>query len=149
MPGTFWQPLNLYVSGGMTGWPDNNQQAFDEAAAMLRRMGHEPTTPVEWGRRDGEVLAGDGWNASDDEYEGFLERDLAMINRTNFDGVVFIQGWQTSGGAGREGRQAIEQGLRLFTLGDGVLLTLSPEQFLENSRIERLRPEEVSVNESQ
>lgn len=135
--------MRLYVSGGMTGWPDNNEAAFDEAAATLRAMGHYVETPVEWGRRDKEVLKGDGFNATDEEYEGFLERDLAQISRENFDAVVFIQGWRTSGGAGREGRKAIENGLGLFVLENGLLLSLTPEQFLANSRTERLRREEV------
>lgn len=136
-------PMRVYVSGGMTGWPDNNQEAFDEAARVLAEMGHDVTTPVELGRKDGEVLEGDGFNASDEEYEGFLSRDLDLISADRFDAIVFVRGWKTSGGAGREGRKAIREGLRLYVLRDGLLLSLSPAQFLHNSRTERLRPEEV------
>lgn len=134
--------MRLYISGGMTGWPDNNLAAFEEAAVALRAEGHEVTSPVELDPE--EVLEGDGWAADDEEYEGFLERDLALINADNLDGVVFIQGWKTSGGAGREGRQAILERLALFTwVPEYGLRQLTVARFLARSRTERLRREEV------
>ena len=143
--------MRIYVSGGMTGWPDNNEAAFDLAEHVLKAMGHDVTTPVELGREDGEVLAGDGFNATDEEYENYLGRDLALITRERFDAVVFIQGWRTSGGAGREGRKAIEQGLRLYTLEfdksarrlQAVMSPITNPVFLKMSRTERLRKEEI------
>lgn len=135
----------VYVSGGMTGWPDNNEVEFDHAAALLRGMGLQVETPVEFGREDGETLSGDGFNADDTEYEGFLERDLARISKRHYDAVVFIKGWETSGGAGREGRRAIEEGLELYVLHydvrywpDGLTIRISPEEFLRRTTTKRL-----------
>lgn len=146
--------MRIYVSGGMTGWENNNEDAFDQAAFVLRGLGHDVQTPVEWGRENGEVLEGDGFNATDEEYEGYLGRDLDLLNTEVFDAVVFIRGWTTSGGAGREGRQAIDEGLDLYTLEfwgqqpDGSftnasMMPLSRRQFLSMSTTSRLRPGEV------
>lgn len=142
--------MRAYVSGGMTGWPNNNEEAFDEAAAWLRGLGHTVITPVDLGREDGEHLEGDGFTASDEEYEGFLDRDLDLIDAHNIDAVVFVRGWSFSGGAGREGRKAIEQSLRLYLLIERVrhgkdLIEVTPEWFLANTRTARLRREEVEA----
>lgn len=136
-------PMRVYVSGPMTGYKDHNKAAFEAAAEELRAMGHTPTTPVELDHADNVAIDGDGWNVPDEEYEQLLARDVAPLTSDNYDAVVFIEGWQWSGGAGREGRKAIREGLRLYVLRDGLLLSLSPKQFLHNSRTERLRPEEV------
>lgn len=139
--------MRVYISGGMTGWPDNNREAFDEARDRLLAWGHDVTSPVDLDLADGEDLSGDGFTTTDEEYEGFLERDLALISRDNLDAIVFIRGWPTSGGAGREGRKAIEEGLDLFVFNSsiGALIRLTPKQFLSRSRTERLRPTETRV----
>lgn len=141
--------MRFYVSGGMTGWEDNNEAAFDHAATFLRGLGHDVTTPVELDRHDGNELGGDGWNASDEEYEGFLDRDLELVSARNFDAVVFVRGWSFSGGAGREGRKAIQESLRLFVFMERArhgwdLVEVTPDWFLSNSRPERLRQEELA-----
>lgn len=138
--------MRIYASGGMTGWPDNNREEFLLVKDALEALGHHVVTPVDLGEADGEVLDGDGFNASDEEYEGFLDRDLALLTKDNFDAVVFVRGWKTSGGAGREGRQAIEHDLQLYTWDrkyPSILMVLTPEAFLYNSRTERLTREEA------
>lgn len=139
--------MRAYVSGGMTGWPNNNREAFDAAAEWLRRMGHDVVTPIDLDEAQGVQLDGDGFDSDDEEYEGFLERDLDLLANGKFDAIVFIQGWQTSGGAGREGRKAIEEGLDLHVWNPswgGWLMRISPKEFLKRSRTERLRKEEVT-----
>lgn len=37
----------IYISGPMTGLPDNNRAAFDLAATVLRQLGHEVSNPAE------------------------------------------------------------------------------------------------------
>ena len=104
--------MKLYLSGPMTGRPNNNQEAFAEAAAELRKRGHEVVSPPELDHNKGQDLSGDGLQASDEEWAGFVEEDLKSIDQC--DGVVFLFGWDTSGGAGREGKHAIELGLELY-----------------------------------
>ena len=137
--------MRVYISGGMTGWPDNNQEAFDKAAAALRANGYVVASPAEFDRELGvDLKSEDGFSSTDEEYEEFLERDLNMISRENFDAVVFIKGWMTSGGAGREGRKAISEGLQLYTWSpEDLLEPLTEREFFACSRTKRLRPEEI------
>lgn len=139
-------PMRFYASGGMTGWENNNEEEFDLVKDALERLGHHVDTPVEFGREEGEDLSGDGFSASDEEYEGYLARDLERISKNRYDAVVFVRGWKQSGGAGREGRKAIEEGLQLYTWDrryPSTLMVLTPEAFIYNSRTERLRREEL------
>jgi hypothetical protein len=67
------------------------------------------------------------------------------------EAIVFLPGWKHSGGVGREGRRAIELGLRLYLLeGDPYdrpgsedawwpLLRIDTQFFLENSTTERVK----------
>lgn len=137
----------VYLSGPMTGQPNNNEALFDAAQAHCEAKGLKVISPVELGRRDGEKLEGNGWDASDDEYEGFLARDMDHVAAA--DAIVFLKGWSFSGGAGREGRHAIELGMPLYILdrdeasGEWFpFLRIPASFFLSNSRIERLRPHE-------
>lgn len=142
--------MRFYVSGGMTGWENYNRAAFEDAAMWLKGLGHTVTTPVDLDTESGvDLVTADGFKMQDEEYESVLARDLDLVSANNFDAVVFVRGWSASGGAGREGRQAIAQGLRLFLLVERVrhgkdLIEVTPEWFLENTRTERLRQEELA-----
>jgi nucleoside 2-deoxyribosyltransferase len=102
--------MKVYISGPMTGQPNNNKALFDEAAKALRKIGYDVVSPVELDPE--EVLEGDGFTATDEEYEAYLERDLDVV--AGVDAVVMIPGWSKSGGAGREGERAVELGKPLF-----------------------------------
>lgn len=133
--------MRIYVSGGMTGWPNWNAEAFDEADQALTAQGHDVTTPIELDRQRNVELVTDGWTMGDEEYEGLLDVDLGLISKDNFDAVVFVRGWEQSGGAGREGRKAIDAGLKLFTFAPeraDRLMWLDSHEFLRRSRTERL-----------
>lgn len=138
--------MRIYASGGMTGWPDHNKDEFALVKDALEALGHDVTTPVELDHTDGVALDGDGFTVDDAQYEDLLARDIAPLTKDNYDAVVFVRGWKTSGGAGREGRAAIEEGLQLYTWDrkyPSILMVLTPEAFLYNSRTERLRREEA------
>lgn len=137
----------VYLSGPMTGQPNNNEELFDAAQAHCESKGLKVISPVELGRQDGEKLEGNGWDASDREYEVFLARDMDHVARA--DAIVFLKGWSFSGGAGREGRRAIELGRPLYILERDAatgewfpFLRIGEQYFLDNSRTERLRPHE-------
>lgn len=102
--------MKVYLSGPMSGYPNNNAGVFRTAAAALKSMGHEVTSPVELDEGNGVDLSRE---ATDLEYESLLERDLAII--PGHDGMVLLPGWEKSGGVGREGRVALEHGLKLYT----------------------------------
>lgn len=143
----------VYLSGPMTGQPNNNEELFDAAQAYCESKGLKVISPVEVGRRDGEQLKGNGWDASDAEYEGFLARDMSYVEQA--DAIVFLKGWSFSGGAGREGREAIDLGKPLYILDreDGSdewfpFMRITESYFLDNSRTERLRPHEKEAKQS-
>ena len=136
----------VYVSGGMTGWTDYNRAEFERVATLLRAMGLDVVTPVDFDIEQGvDLETEDGFKMESEEYESVLERDLQRISPDNYDAVVFIKGWETSGGAGREGRRAIEEGLELYVLHydvrywpDGLTIRISPEEFLRRTTTKRL-----------
>ena len=140
---------SVYISGPMTGMPDNNKELFARAAKHLRDRGLVVISPAE---QPDEVLDGDGWSSDDDEYEGFLARDKGLVEQV--DAIVFLKGWERSGGAGREGRWAIEAGHPLYILmedpyerpGHGFypLLRIDPRYFERHSTTERLRKQEAT-----
>lgn len=136
--------MRIYISGPMTGFPDHNKAAFAEAATHLRSLGHDVVSPAELQHNQPD-LDGDGWNVDDEHYEEFMEEDFTQVD--SCDAIAFLKGWSFSGGAGREGRRAIEQGLRLYLLWKDPtedrwfpLLRIGPKFFLENSTTERLTP---------
>jgi hypothetical protein len=101
--------MKVYLSGPMTGMPNNNEGMFRTAKAHLQAKGHEVTSPIEFDVADGVDLSRD---PTDEEYERYMARDLSAI--PGHDAIVFLPGWQRSGGAGREGERAINNNLSMF-----------------------------------
>jgi hypothetical protein len=76
----------FYISGPMTGYPDNNYPAFDAMEIKLKDNGYKCVNP------SGEVK---GYT-----YEQYLKRDIS--NLLECDGVVLLDGWEASKGANAE-----------------------------------------------
>ena len=133
----------LYVSGPMTGKPDHNRGAFESAARDLRARGYDVVSPHELDHNMGVDLGSeDGFDVSDADYEMFMARDLAKLEEC--DGVVFLDGWSLSGGAGREGLRALELGIQLYLYREERPLLRLPEWlFNEYVTTERRRPAHV------
>jgi len=144
----------VYLSGPMTGYPDHNKPLFDAAKALCESKGLVVISPADLDEAEGVKLEGtNGWEYSDEEVEGFLERDFDGVAKA--DAIVFLKGWSFSGGAGREGRHAIDLGKALYILDrdphDGEwfpFLRITESYFLEHSRTERLRPHERAAKQS-
>lgn len=67
---TLLKGKTVYILGPMTGYKDDNRPAFREAAAKLRSMGYEVTSPDELDRRD---------PAKRNEWADFLRRDIPWL----------------------------------------------------------------------
>lgn len=137
--------MKVYISGPMTGYPNHNREAFDECEAAIVKMGHTAVNPATLDHNAGIDLSGTGWEASDEEYEGFLERDLEHLADPRISAVVFLPGWTKSGGAGREGFAALKLRKRLFTWHPqepDVLFPLSGDEFLDKATTKRLTPDD-------
>ena len=133
--------MKLYASGPMTGLPNHNREGFAAAAAALRKQGHEVINPAELDHNAGVDLTGSGWEVNDDQYEQFMERDIEHVTDDDVDGIVFIPGWEKSGGAGREGLAALKHGKAMYVWSPVLpdeLLTLHPAVFIELATTQRL-----------
>lgn len=83
--------MRLYLSGGMTGYPDFNFPAFREAAAALRRAGYSVIDPSEFGVWPDMVWA------------DYLKRDLAdMLQNSDAVAVLDLEHIRTSRGCDLE-----------------------------------------------
>lgn len=94
--------MRIYVAGGMTGLPDLNFPAFENATKMLREQGHTVFNPAEQG--------GDST-----KYREYLTADLAWIC-TQADAIALLPGWQASKGATAEYATARALGLDVIVL---------------------------------
>lgn len=77
--------MRVYVSGPMSGYPDFNYPAFEEAADRLRALGHEPVSPHTIGQHD-------GWT-----WDDYMREAIAM--QATCRGVYLLPGWRNSRGA--------------------------------------------------
>ena len=75
----------IYVSGPMTGLPENNFPAFHAATAMLRERGHTVFNPAEVGE-----IPGMTW-------EFYMRKDIKMLCEA--DAIYLLPGWEKSKGA--------------------------------------------------
>jgi hypothetical protein len=96
----------VYISGPMTGQPQFNFQAFNEAAKELRARGFKVVNPAEnFGGR------------TDLDRRTYLAHDIRQITRV--DAVVVLPGWQGSRGACLE--VAVARGLDMPVLDASTL----------------------------
>ena len=79
--------MRLYISGPMTGYPEYNYPAFEEAATYLRSLGYEVISPHEINDADD----------TDHPWEWFLRRDIAQL--VTADAIVVLPKWWESKGA--------------------------------------------------
>jgi Domain of unknown function (DUF4406) len=96
--------MKLYLAGKMSGIPQFNFPAFDDAATKLRASGYEIVSPAEiddpetrakaLASHDG---AGDG-SMDGNTWGDFLARDVKII-ADEVDGIVFLPNWTESRGA--------------------------------------------------
>jgi hypothetical protein len=92
----------LYIAGKMTGEPDLNYPAFDDAAARLRSMGYTVRNPAE----NSPPKCG--------TWLGWMRKAIKQVAAS--DAVVLLPGWQRSKGARTEQRLARDLGLPRWTL---------------------------------
>jgi hypothetical protein len=96
--------MEIYLAGGMRGYPNFNRAAFAHWAGVLRTKGHEVFSPAEqsvklFGQRVLDEASGD---------EGRMGGDQMTISRTVFsldmqficlhaDAVALLPGWESRG----------------------------------------------------
>lgn len=105
--------MKVYISGPMTGIPQSNFPAFDEAAETLRGLGYEVVSPAELDDAvDRELALLDKQAVK--TWGDFLARDVKIIADTEVHGVVLLPGWLTSKGARLEAMVGLLCGLSFY-----------------------------------
>lgn len=86
----------IYISGPMSGLPDNNKPAFHAAAKLLRNLGHMVINPAEI-------------DVPDPSWINYMREDIRQMMAADI--VVLLPGWANSRGAKLERHIAIEIGM--------------------------------------
>lgn len=102
---------SIYIAGPMSGIPEFNFPAFNNAAYILRRQGWKVLNPAE---KDSEVVEGtssftDGDHIKAQE-EGFNFREAYLWDITKVmecDAIYMLRGWENSPGARGEHAVAV------------------------------------------
>lgn len=89
----------IYIAGPMSGLPEFNYPAFNEAALRLRTLGYHVENPAE-----NPVPPCKSW-------AGYMR--LAIAKLATCDCVALLPGWETSKGASVEQRLAHDLALRV------------------------------------
>lgn len=101
----------VYLSGPMTGMPNNNVAAFHAAAKLLREKGFTVVNPAELGDEKGQI-DGAAW-------EDYLRYDIARLVECEL--IALLPGWRKSRGALLEFNIAQSLGIGFMPL-DGAEL---------------------------
>lgn len=79
--------MRVYIAGPMTGYPERNYPAFEEAARVLRESGSDVVSPHEL-------------ECEQDSWQAWMIVDIkAMLD---CDMIVTLDGWEKSKGASLE-----------------------------------------------
>lgn len=92
---------DAYIAGPVTGMPDYNSEAFNEAAAYFRKIGYNIINPLE-------NFGGD----RDRPYEDYIQLGVEQAQSVRW--VFVLPGWETSPGARREVQAALNRGVTVF-----------------------------------
>jgi nucleoside 2-deoxyribosyltransferase len=110
--------MRAYISGPMSGLPDENFPAFAEAAAKLRAEGFEVVNPAEL-KVDVTGLTGRA------RWCKFLKADIKEL--VDCDAIVMLPGWRLSEGATLELHIADKLGIKVFYSPE-TLLAMHPKR---------------------
>lgn len=103
--------MKAYIAGPMTGYPNFNFDAFDEAQEALEAIGYEVVNPANnFDRRQ------------DLPWDTYLRKAVSQV--AECDTLFLLPGWVGSRGANLELFVATELGLEVF--GYAQVFTLAP-----------------------
>lgn len=108
---------HLYISGPMSGLPDYNHPAFNEAARLLRAAGYQVTNPAE---KALPITA---------TWLQHMRADIRAM--MDCDGLAILPGWQNSRGANAEINLAHALGMDVH----GVIVWLAAASKAKQSEV--------------
>lgn len=92
----------VYIAGPMTGRPDFNYPAFDEAEVALRAAGHSPINPTSTEARNPTPGTAQPW-------QWYMRHAIKLV--ADADGIALLPEWESSRGARLEFQIAEALGL--------------------------------------
>jgi len=92
----------VYISGPMTGLPDDNYPAFFRAAGRLRELGYRPENPAELQRPFG----------PDTHWTYYMREAIRRLMLC--DSILMLDGWGQSRGASMEHDIALKLYMRIY-----------------------------------
>lgn len=98
----------VYIAGPMSGLPEFNYPAFNDAEGRLLVAGHYPLNPT---RIEEENTAGEP-----QAWDWYMRRALKMV--TDADGMALLPGWADSRGARLERQVAMQLGITVRELAE-------------------------------
>jgi nucleoside 2-deoxyribosyltransferase len=104
--------MKVYLSGPMSGIPDENFPAFNAAARALHLIGYKVVNPAEF-NTDVTGLEGRA------RWVKFLKVDIKAL--VDCDGIVMLPGWEDSEGAKLEHSTASALDIPVMTLAEAVI----------------------------
>ena len=105
---------SIYVAGPMTGLPQHNFSAFDEAAERLRLSGWLVHSPVEIGWLCG-VNTSDENEPDAETYRRLVRAEMAAL--VQCDAIYLLKGWEKSKGTRLELEVALAIGMEVIQEG--------------------------------
>lgn len=120
--------MTIYISGPMTGIPDENRPAFNEVAQALRAAGHDVFNPAENG-----LPATATWAQH-------MRADIAAL--MDCDSILLLAGWQYSKGATLELVIALDLGMTVHHEVENLTGELKMEsETLEDRFTQQIAPQ--------
>lgn len=121
--------MRVFISGPVSGMPDNNVAAFATAAYRLRQAGHEVYSPVEsipakCSHEQAMLMCLHELSRGDREAYACMNK---LFLEPWYDAMVQLDGWQHSNGARLEAEIADALGIKRASL----------REVLENPRLPR------------
>ena len=103
--------MRVYVAGPVTGVPELNRPAFEEAAGRIVGAGHTAIVP-HW------------FVPADASWQDAMRTSLDLLAACEV--VALLDGWERSRGAKLEARVAYELGMPVMT-ADGLIFRKGPD----------------------
>ena len=100
--------MRVYIAGPMRGKADFNRPAFDDAAALLRDLGHDVVNPCRLDEELGFFFETDA-DITPEHLKEIMSRDIAALY--SCDRIAMLPGWEGSGGASLERQAAYYVGI--------------------------------------
>lgn len=117
-------PKSIYIAGPMSGIPDHNFPAFDDAAERFRSLGWHVVNPAEMERVSKDDRPPDNIPIRPDQYRVYMLRDLSAI--CSCTAIALLPGWEKSRGVKVE--LALARLINLDILDGVTALTFSPDK---------------------